>query len=203
MKPAGCASSAPSSNGTAAAELAHDRRLVQRPEDLLTFRIARLRWLLDVVATLELKKPLDIERLGFYDFFVANPFLAVGDDEAARREVALAGFSSYDLSYQSSGHRFANRRARLRNDWRCSSRTARPLPQSKASASSTGSPDGHLRSTSWPEELACGRSSPPKHLGVPCHAGATGRQTAALATSGTALAGSSPSGPASRLSVSS
>ena len=98
------------------AEPAHDRRLVQRPDDLLTFRIARLLLLLDVVATLELKKPLDIERLGFYDFFAANPFLAVGDDEAARREAALAGFSSYDLSYQSSGHRFANCRARLRND---------------------------------------------------------------------------------------
>jgi hypothetical protein len=98
------------------AELVHDRRLVQRPDDLLTFRIARLLLLLDVVATLELKKPLDIERLGFYDFFAANPFLVIGDDEAARRQVALAGFSSYDLSYQSSGHRFANRRARLRND---------------------------------------------------------------------------------------
>jgi hypothetical protein len=96
------------------AELAHDRRLVQRPDDLLTFRIARLLLLLDVVARLELKKPLDIERLGFYDFFAANPFLAVGDDEAARREVALAGFSSYDLSYQSSGHRFVNRRALYR-----------------------------------------------------------------------------------------
>jgi hypothetical protein len=40
----------------------------------------------------------------------------VGDDDAARQEVSLAGFSSYDLSYQSSGHRYANRRGRLRND---------------------------------------------------------------------------------------
>ena len=72
--------------------------------------------LLDIAARLELKKPLDIERLGFYDFFSANPFLVVAEDEDARRKVTLAGFSSYDLSYQSSGHRFANRRARLRND---------------------------------------------------------------------------------------
>lgn len=98
------------------AKIEDDSRLAQRPDDLLTFRIARLLLLLDVVAALELKKPLDIERLGFYDFFAANPFLVLGDDEAARREVALAGFSSSDLSYQSSGHRFANRRARLRND---------------------------------------------------------------------------------------
>jgi hypothetical protein len=93
-----------------------ERRLVVRPDDLLTFRCARLLLLLDVAAALELKKPLDIERLGFYDFFSANPFLVVGQDEDARRQVGLAGFSSYDLSYQSSGHRFANRRARLRND---------------------------------------------------------------------------------------
>jgi hypothetical protein len=98
------------------ARVADDRRLVQRPDDLLTFRVARLMLLLDVTATLELKKPLDIERLGFYDFFAANPFLVIGEDEAARRAFILAGFSSYDLSYQSSGHRFANRRARLRND---------------------------------------------------------------------------------------
>lgn len=97
-------------------ELADNRRLVQRPDDLLTFRVARLMLLIDVAAKLSLKKPLDIERLGFYDFFSANPFLVVGDDDQAWRGLALTGFSSYDLSYQSSGHRFANRRARLRND---------------------------------------------------------------------------------------
>jgi hypothetical protein len=88
-----------------------------RPDDLLTFRVARLALLLAVAATLKLKKPIDIERLGFYDFFSANPFLVLSDeDDEARREIAFAGFSSFDLSYQSSGHRFANRRARLRND---------------------------------------------------------------------------------------
>src|SRR5689334_7835200 len=85
---------------------------LHRPDDLLLFRVARLMLLLDVAATLNLRKPVDIERLGLYDFFAANPFLVVGEDDAARQEVSLAGFSSYDLSYQSSGHRYANRRAR-------------------------------------------------------------------------------------------
>jgi len=89
---------------------------VHRPDDLVWFRVARLMLLLDVCRSLQLKKPLDIERLGFYDFFSANPFLVVAEDDPTRRDVSLAGFSSYDLSYQSSGHRFANRRARLRND---------------------------------------------------------------------------------------
>ena len=91
-------------------------RGLSRPDDLLMFRVARLMLLLDVAATLNLRKPVDIERLGLYDFFAANPFLVVANDEDARQEVSLAGFSSYDLSYQSSGHRYANRRARLRND---------------------------------------------------------------------------------------
>lgn len=87
-----------------------------RPDDLHTFRVARLAVLLDVLDSATVRKPVDIERLGFYDFFSANPFLVLGDDDPARRAIALAGFSSFDLSYQSSGHRFANRRARLRND---------------------------------------------------------------------------------------
>jgi hypothetical protein len=100
----------------AMAEVKDIATLVLRPDDLLTFRAARLLLLLDTLADVGVKKPIDIERLGFYDFFAANPFLVLGEDEDARREVALAGFNSYDLSYQSSGHRFANRRARLRND---------------------------------------------------------------------------------------
>lgn len=89
---------------------------VRRPDDLLIFRVGRLLLLLDVLALLRLRKPVDIERLGLYDFFAANPFLVVGGEDPQRREVSLSGFSSYDLSYQSSGHRFANRRKRLRND---------------------------------------------------------------------------------------
>lgn len=93
-----------------------EHHLVLRPDDLQTFRMARLIVLLDVAYTLELKKPLDVERLGFYDFFIANPFLVVQGDEAAERALTYAGFSSYDLSYQSSGHRFSNRRAQLQHD---------------------------------------------------------------------------------------
>lgn len=87
-----------------------------RPDYLETFRAAQLLLLLATVKELEVKKPVDLERLGFYDFFAANPFLVLGDDREARREVILAGFSSTDLSYQSSGHRYTNRRGRLQRD---------------------------------------------------------------------------------------
>jgi hypothetical protein len=91
-------------------------RLPVRPDGLDEFRMARLLLLLRVTERLNPKKQLDIERLGFYDFFSANPFLVIRDDEAARRKVTLAGFDARSLSYQSSGHRFTNRRARMQYD---------------------------------------------------------------------------------------
>ena len=93
-----------------------EERALLRPDDLQIFRMARLVVLLDVAHDLTVKKPMDVERLGFYDFFVANPFLVVQQDEEAEHSLKFAGFSSYDLSYQSSGHRFSNRRARLQHD---------------------------------------------------------------------------------------
>lgn len=91
-------------------------RLPTRPDSLDEFRMARLLLLLREAEELNPKKQLDIERLGFYDFFSANPFLVLHDDAQARTLVALAGFDARSLSYQSSGHRFTNRRARMQYD---------------------------------------------------------------------------------------
>jgi hypothetical protein len=92
-------------------------RLPLRPDNLRLFRLARLLLLLDVVRQTPRAPQADMERLGFYDFFAANPFLVVGrDDRVARRELALAGFDSQSLSYQSSSQRFTSRRERLQHD---------------------------------------------------------------------------------------
>jgi hypothetical protein len=72
--------------------------------------------LLDVAAAQTPLKPIDIERLAFYDFFAANPFLIVDEEDAARRDLLLAGFNVNSLSYNSSAQRFTNRRARLQHD---------------------------------------------------------------------------------------
>lgn len=90
--------------------------LTLRPDDLGVQRSARLVLLLEVAAALNLRKPLDVERLSYYDFFAANPFALFERDEPEGKEIVMAGFSSYDLSYQSSGHRFVTRRARLQSD---------------------------------------------------------------------------------------
>lgn len=87
-----------------------------RPDNLTTFRLARLALLLDVVPGLPNRKPLDVERLGYYDFFADNPFLVFGEKHPLRKQLVLAGFDSRNLSYQSSAQRFTNRRARLQHD---------------------------------------------------------------------------------------
>jgi hypothetical protein len=86
-----------------------------RPESLDLFRLGRLLVLLSTASEAKAARPLDLERLGYYDFFAANPFLVFGGDDE-RRELVLAGFDSRNLSYQSSAQRFTNRRSRLQYD---------------------------------------------------------------------------------------
>jgi hypothetical protein len=90
--------------------------LPARPEDFGFFRLGRLLLLLRAVDESKKARPVDIERLGFYDFFAANPFLVFESDSRVRRKLELAGFDSRSLSYQSSGHRFATRRGRMQHD---------------------------------------------------------------------------------------
>jgi hypothetical protein len=90
-------------------------RLPVRPESLDFFRLGRLLVLLSTASEAKAARPLDLERLGYYDFFAANPFLVFGGEDE-RRELVLAGFDSRNLSYQSSAQRSTNRRARLQYD---------------------------------------------------------------------------------------
>lgn len=86
------------------------------PDDYTTFRLAQLIILLDEIAPSDVKG-LDLERIGYYDFFAANPFAMI--DEANSRDRARLHRASFDesqLSYASTGSRFANRRQRLQHD---------------------------------------------------------------------------------------
>lgn len=85
------------------------------PETLDAFRLGQLVLLLSVAADAR-AVPVDIDRLGYYDFFAANPFLVIGEDDPGRVELALVGFEVRNLDYQSSSHRFSNRRGRLQHD---------------------------------------------------------------------------------------
>ena len=81
------------------------------PEDLPAFRVAQL-----LVVLKEINQPINIERLGYYGFFGANPMLIDSLDTAERTALVMAGFDSRTIDHQSAAQRFANRRQRLRAD---------------------------------------------------------------------------------------
>lgn len=90
-----------------------------QPEDHDVFRLSQLTLLLSVANQLE--KPIaTVERLGYYDFFSANPFVVIGQaskrDDEDRLSLKLAGFVEDQLSYASTGQRWVSRRRRLQHD---------------------------------------------------------------------------------------
>jgi len=86
------------------------------PEDDVIFRLAQLLLLLASVDHLG-KPGVSLERLGCYDFLVANPMLVVTDEaDPDRTRLLMAGFDGRALSYASPAHRFATRRERLQHD---------------------------------------------------------------------------------------
>jgi hypothetical protein len=89
------------------------------PEDHQAFRLAQLTLLLEVAGN-EQVPVRTVDRLGFYDFFSANPFVVTSgqddQDAADRLTLRLAGFTDRQLSYSSTGQRFASRRRRLQHD---------------------------------------------------------------------------------------
>lgn len=86
------------------------------PEEHTTLRVAQLAILLSEIAPAG-GRTIDIERIGYYDFFAANPFAIFGpEDELERARLHRAAFDERQLSYASTGSRFANRRRRLQHD---------------------------------------------------------------------------------------
>lgn len=82
------------------------------------FRLARLLLFVGVAKELGRSIP-SVDRLGYYEFFADNPFMIIGEDSRAEQDriaLEMAGFSPVQLSYASSGQRFASRRQRLQHD---------------------------------------------------------------------------------------
>lgn len=85
------------------------------PETVEQFRTAQLLLLLAVHKE-ERDRPLGIDRLGYFEFFAANPFLVVEPRSPDGSRLLAAGFEFLNLDYQSSSQRYTNRRARLQRD---------------------------------------------------------------------------------------
>jgi hypothetical protein len=109
----------PSPKTPRAAEVSLTAPIPRGPEDRVVFRLGQLALLFEV-ADAQSTPVRTVDRLGYYDFFSANPFVVVdGDarrDDADRLALRLAGFSDRQLSYASTGQRFASRRRRLQHD---------------------------------------------------------------------------------------
>jgi hypothetical protein len=85
------------------------------PEDEVQFRLAQLLLLLEALAGQDLPGAT-LERMGYYDFLSANPFLVVETGSREASLLRLAGFDPRTLSYASSGQRFTSRRERIQHD---------------------------------------------------------------------------------------
>jgi len=85
------------------------------PENDTVFRLAQLLLLLDTLRR-ESQPRAALERLAYYDFFSANPYLVINREDDDHRQLVMAGFDDRSLSYASSGQRFTSRRERLQHD---------------------------------------------------------------------------------------
>ncbi|MFJ1793112.1 ABC-three component system middle component 2 [Kitasatospora griseola] len=90
-------------------------RPVIMPEDEVQFRLAQLLLLLDAVADNDVHGA-NLERIGYYDFLSANPFLVVPPNDRDAGTLRLAGFDPQVLAYASSSQRFTSRRERIQHD---------------------------------------------------------------------------------------
>ncbi|BFV56338.1 hypothetical protein KCMC57_up14420 [Kitasatospora sp. CMC57] len=88
---------------------------VVMPEDEVQFRLAQLLLLLDAVCGHE-QYGASLERIGYYDFLSANPFLVVPSEDRDAGRLRLAGFDPQVLAYASSSQRFTSRRERIQHD---------------------------------------------------------------------------------------
>lgn len=93
----------------------HADRPVVMPEDEVPFRLAQLLLLLDAVAAQD-ANGATLERIGYYDFLSANPFLVVPPEGRDASLLRLAGFDPQVLAYASSSQRFTSRRERIQHD---------------------------------------------------------------------------------------
>lgn len=102
-------------------ELGTERTAWEGPEERTVFRVSQLCLLL--AATDETNAKLtSLDRLAYFDFFAAHPFIVLdGDspekDARDRLILRLEGFADRQLNYGTIGHRFTTRRKRIQYDF--------------------------------------------------------------------------------------
>jgi len=87
-----------------------ESKIIFSPEDDAIFNSSRLLLFFEVLHKLKPNQGIDLERVCYYDFFAANPFLIVGKDDPLRLELELEGFEPNKLEYISTAQRFRTKR---------------------------------------------------------------------------------------------
>lgn len=102
-------------------ELGTERTAWEGPEERTVFRVSQLCLLLAATDDTSAKLT-SLDRLAYFDFFAANPFVVL-DGESPQRDardrltLRLAGFADRQLNYGTVGHRFTTRRKRIQYDF--------------------------------------------------------------------------------------
>jgi hypothetical protein len=91
-----------------------ESKIIFSPEDDVIFNSSRLLLFFEVSRNIKPDQGTDLERVAYYDFFAANPFLIVGKDDPLRLELELEGFEPNKLEYISTPQRFRTKRASLK-----------------------------------------------------------------------------------------
>ncbi len=89
-------------------------RIIFSPEDAIIFNSARLLLLFEVLKASKVKKGIDMERLSYYDFFAANPFLVVSKEDPEWLDLEIQGFDPNKLEYMSTAQRYRTKRESLK-----------------------------------------------------------------------------------------
>lgn len=90
------------------------KKLLYSVEDATTFNSARLLLLFETLDESENeKKAIDLERLCYYDFFAANPFLIIKSGDPERLQLEIEGFEPNNLEYLTTNQRYQTKRLQV------------------------------------------------------------------------------------------
>jgi hypothetical protein len=84
------------------------------PDDVIIFNASRLLLLFETAKKLNIKKGIDLEKLAYYDFLAANPFLLIDEKHPSRLELEMEGFKPNKLEYVGAEQRFRTKRLSLK-----------------------------------------------------------------------------------------
>lgn len=89
-------------------------KIIFSPEDVTLFNSSRLLLLFEALTELGIKHGTGLERLCYYDFFAANPFLIVNREDPSWLELEIEGFESNKLEYVSTAQRYRTKRESIK-----------------------------------------------------------------------------------------